>query len=99
MRFPILLAFYLASAATLQAANAALARPARDRDGAAPGLLQAARPAPTLRDESSTFSADMAAREIQRLHGGRILAVQPDGAGYRVKVLKDGEVRIYQVDP
>ncbi|SFF33223.1 hypothetical protein SAMN04488120_102228 [Fontimonas thermophila] len=40
-----------------------------------------------------------AARQVQRQHGGRILAVQPDGLGYRVKVLKDGEVRIYSVTP
>lgn len=45
------------------------------------------------------LSADRAAREIERRHGGRVLGVQPDGGGYRVKMLKDGEVRIYQVGP
>lgn len=45
------------------------------------------------------LSADEAAREILRRHGGRVLAVQPDGLGYRVKVLKNGEVRIYQINP
>lgn len=45
------------------------------------------------------MSPSEAARQVQRRHGGRVLAVQPDGSGYRVKVLKDGEVRIYQVNP
>ncbi|HEY0975634.1 MAG TPA: hypothetical protein VGE57_14170 [Solimonas sp.] len=40
-----------------------------------------------------------AAREIQRRHGGRVLSVQSDGAGYRVKMLKSGEVRIFQINP
>lgn len=40
-----------------------------------------------------------AARQVQRLHGGKVLAVQPDGTGYRVKILKNGEVRIYHVNP
>lgn len=55
-------------------------------------LVPSARTAPRL-------SSDEAAREIQRRHGGRILSVQPDGLGYRVKVLKNGEVRIYQINP
>lgn len=40
-----------------------------------------------------------AARQVQRQHGGRVLSVQPQGGGYRVKVLKDGEVRMYIVEP
>ncbi len=40
-----------------------------------------------------------AARQVQSLYGGRVLAVQQDSNGYRVKVLKDGEVRIYSVSP
>lgn len=62
-----------------------------------PGML-----APSQRDhrqESYGLNADQAAREIQSRHGGRVLSVQPDGPGYRVKTLKDGEVRIYQVYP
>ena len=46
-----------------------------------------------------SMSPNAAARLIQSRHGGRVLAVQPDGSGYRVKMLKEGEVRIYQVDP
>lgn len=45
------------------------------------------------------IGSDEAAREIQRRHGGRVLSIQPDGLGYRVKVLKNGEVRIYQINP
>ncbi len=47
----------------------------------------------------SRMSPEQAAREIQRRHGGRVLSVQADGNGYRVKMLKDGEVRIYQINP
>ena len=46
-----------------------------------------------------SMSRDAAARTIQNRYGGRVLAVQPDGEGYRVKMLKDGEVRIYQINP
>lgn len=39
-----------------------------------------------------------AARVAQeRNGGGRVLAVDPEGSGYRVKVLKDGEVRTHHV--
>lgn len=41
----------------------------------------------------SGLSADEAARRAQQQHGGRVLAVRPEGAGFRVKLLKDGEVR------
>lgn len=47
----------------------------------------------------SSFTPADAARQVQSLYGGRVLAVQPDSDGYRVKVLKDGEVRIYSVSP
>ncbi|MES0874270.1 PepSY domain-containing protein [Sinimarinibacterium thermocellulolyticum] len=55
-------------------------------------------PLPRLR-EPRLSPAD-AAREVQRRHGGRVLSVQErrDG-GYRVKILKDGEVRIYEITP
>ena len=43
-------------------------------------------------------SADAARRAQQRNGGGRVLSVDPDGSGYRVKVLKDGEVRTHHVD-
>ncbi|MDB5987342.1 MAG: hypothetical protein JWR16_2395 [Nevskia sp.] len=44
------------------------------------------------------FSAGDAARRAQQMNGGgRILAVDPNGPGYRVKVLKEGEVRVIAV--
>ncbi|MFT4045894.1 MAG: hypothetical protein QM661_04270 [Solimonas sp.] len=107
------LAALLVSGALLHAAEAAQAQspdedkqrrtreesrlpPAPAKPSAAPNVL----PPNHLRDMSaSALTPDNAAREIQRRHGGRVLAVQPDGTGYRVKMLKDGEVRIYQVNP
>lgn len=63
-----------------------------------PGLL-APRQRDSRQDSYGGMSSDQAAREVQSRHGGRVLSVQPDGSGYRVKTLKDGEVRIYQVYP
>ncbi len=65
-----------------------------------PGSLRAPRGlSPQLRQREPLMTPSEAAREVQRRHGGRVLSVQPDGRGYRVKVLKDGEVRIFQVQP
>ncbi|MEW6168153.1 MAG: hypothetical protein AB1651_10710 [Pseudomonadota bacterium] len=62
---------------------------------AAPGTQQLS-PRRTLEREMSPSDA---ARQVQQRYGGRVLAVQINDLGYRVKVLKDGEVRIYQVIP
>ena len=44
------------------------------------------------------FSPGDAARRAQEMNGGgRILSVDPNGPGYRVKVLKEGEVRVIAV--
>jgi hypothetical protein len=43
-------------------------------------------------------SADAARRAVQRNGGGRVLSVEPQGAGYRVKVIKDGEVRMHDIE-
>lgn len=43
-------------------------------------------------------SAAAARAAQQRNGGGRVLSVDPDGSGYRVKVLKDGEVRTHHVE-
>jgi hypothetical protein len=44
------------------------------------------------------FSPGDAARRAQQMNGGgRILSVDPNGPGYRVKVLKEGEVRVFAV--
>lgn len=101
MRLHSLITLFLASAVLLQPASAALARSAKHDRGSVSELLQAPAPKADAVDElrATNFTPDAAAREIQRMHGGRVLAVQADGAGYRVKMLKDGEVRIYQVDP
>ncbi|WP_043113462.1 hypothetical protein [Solimonas soli] len=92
----------IVSGMLLHAAEAAYARaPGKERESTPPSLP----PAGLVQGESlrapsgPALTPDDAAREIQRRHGGRVLAVQPDGAGYRVKMLKDGEVRIYQVNP
>lgn len=43
--------------------------------------------------------AAAAARQAQAANGGgRVLSVEPEGSGYRVKVLKDGEVRTHHVE-
>lgn len=49
------------------------------------------------RDQNGGMSADQAARRAQEQYGGRVLAVRPEGPGYRVKLLKDGEVRTVYV--
>ncbi len=90
MRLPSILLLCLASTVVLMRAEATMARPGQDKERGE--LVQG-----TPRDPALT--AESAAREIQRQHGGKVLAVQADGPGYRVKVLKDGEVRIYQVGP
>lgn len=50
------------------------------------------------RREARARDADAARRAQQRNGGGRVLSVEPEGAGHRVKVLKDGEVRILHVE-
>jgi hypothetical protein len=45
------------------------------------------------RGQQGGMSADQAARRAQDQYGGRVLAVRPEGSGFRVKLLKDGEVR------
>jgi len=50
------------------------------------------------RGDRGDRSADAARRAQQQNGGGRVLSVDPEGGGYRVKVLKDGEVRTHHVD-
>lgn len=50
------------------------------------------------RGDRGDRSGDAARRAQQRNGGGRVLSVDPDDGGYRVKVLKDGEVRTHHVD-
>jgi P pilus assembly chaperone PapD len=62
-------------------------------------------PAPTelrpdfIRPAAPRISPAEAARQVQHQYGGRVLSVQQQGSGYRVKVLKNGEVRMYIVEP
>lgn len=50
------------------------------------------------REERPRGNPSAAARRAQeRNGGGRVLSVDPEGDGYRVKVLKDGEVRTHHV--
>jgi len=75
-----------------------------DRRGA--GLLgldtQLLNPGREARDRDEQprggLSPNEAARRAQRENGGgRVLSVEPSGDGYRVKLLRDGEVRIVHV--
>jgi len=51
-------------------------------------------------DEQGLSLRDAAATRAQRQHGGRVLSADPDGyGGYRVKLLKAGEVRTVHVPP
>lgn len=51
-------------------------------------------------DRDSGLSVREAADRAQRKHGGRVLAIDQDGfGGYRVKLLKDGEVRTVHISP
>jgi hypothetical protein len=50
------------------------------------------------RGDDRGLSPDEAARRAQQQNGGgRVLSVEPAGNGYRVKLLRDGEVRIVYV--
>jgi hemolysin activation/secretion protein len=49
------------------------------------------------RSDRGDRSGEAARRAQQQNGGGRVLSVDPDGGGYRVKVLKDGEVRTHHV--
>lgn len=92
------IAVLLAGGVLLHAAGDAHARKEREERG--PPLMPMLQPNGfAAQPRGPMLSPDAAARAIQNRHGGRVLAVQPDGDGYRVKMLKDGEVRIYQVNP
>lgn len=53
------------------------------------------RPPDSLIDRRSRMSPADAAREAQmRYGGGKILSVDPAGDGYRVKLVRDGDVRV-----
>jgi hypothetical protein len=90
----------LALCLLLGALGAAQARP-REHWAAAPqasppephAAPQGPPPQPYAAPRHPGMSAENAALQAQRRYGGRVLAVRPEGQGYRVKLLKDGEVR------
>jgi hypothetical protein len=49
------------------------------------------------RGDRGDRSGEAARRAQQQNGGGRVLSVDPEGGSYRVKVLKDGEVRTHHV--
>jgi hypothetical protein len=49
-------------------------------------------------DRGERRAAEAGRRAQQRNGGGRVLSVEPEGSGYRVKVLKEGEVRTHHVE-
>jgi hypothetical protein len=78
-----------------------LAQPADARDRERRGERQEqAQPEPAReeRRERRGERAAAAAKAQRQNGGGRVLSVEPEGQGYRVKVLKDGEVRTHHVD-
>src|SRR3546814_11164465 len=95
MRLSSLTAFFLAGVVLLQPASAALPR-STPHERLPSELLPPHEPAEQPDDNlrATTFTPDSAARDIQRIAGGRVLAVQPGGAGYRVKKPNDRAGRI-----
>ena len=56
---------------------------------------EAGRPPDSFVDRRASMTPSQAAREAQmRYGGGRVLSVDAAGDGYRVKLLRDGDVRI-----
>lgn len=92
-------AMIVIAAGLLAASQPAMA----DRRGGVLGLdTQLLNPGREMRerDEPSRggLSPNEAAKRAQRENGGgRVLAVEPSGNGYRVKLLRDGEVRVVYV--
>lgn len=70
----------------------ALARD-KNRDGLFGGEMLP--PTGLIDSRGPRMSAGQAAREAQKRYGGgKVLSVDPSGDGYRVKLLRDGDVRV-----
>lgn len=93
LRTLLLLCAFLSAGLLTQPADAR----SRDREDRQEQREQAPRDERGHRSERRDAPAAAARQAQQRNGGGRVLAVDPDGAGYRVKVLKDGEVRTHHV--
>ena len=93
MKFALLLCVVLSAGLFTRPAEAGWRHRHQQQDQTQPEGLRDAR------GDRSDRSAE-AARQAQAANGGgRVLSVEPEGAGYRVKVLKDGEVRTHHVEP
>jgi hypothetical protein len=101
MRFTLLIVCALVSAGLLSGPADARSRD-RERDHgqqqSRPEGLRDDRAASADRGDRGDRSGDAAKRAQQQNGGGRVLSVDPEDGGYRVKVLKDGEVRTHHVD-
>jgi uncharacterized protein YfaS (alpha-2-macroglobulin family) len=71
---------------------------ARSRERKPQQQEQQQQPSRETRVQRPDGSAEAARRAQAQNGGGRVLSVEPEGSGYRVKVLKDGEVRVHHVD-
>lgn len=107
MRFSLVLALMVLAALPTQAADARSReeRQSRDAQRAEQREQQEPERSPDRdpgrehgREHRNDGSAAAAREAQQRNGGGRVLSVEPDGGGYRVKVLKDGEVRTHRVE-
>lgn len=75
----------------------ALGQPAgaRDRDHGLFGATDMLQPGTLVDRRERGMTAAQAAREAQKRYGGgKVLSVDPTGDGFRVKLLRDGDVRI-----
>ena len=91
MRFALLFCAIVSAGLFTQPADARW----RLRQGQQPSQPEGLRDA---RGDRNDRSAEAARQAVQANGGGRVLSVEPEGSGYRVKVLKDGEVRTHHVD-
>lgn len=102
---------WLAAAVLMTAAATASAGPAGllpsvALDALLPGVagdrLAQSNLIPRLGDDRSRGRPDKtpaeAAREARERYGGKVLAVNRDGDGYRVKLIKQGNIRVVRID-
>lgn len=98
-------AVLMTAAATVSAGPAGLV-PSAALEAVLPGLtseqLAQSNLIPRLGNERNRDRSDKtpaeAAREARERYGGKVLAVSRDGDGYRVKLIKQGNVRVVRID-
>lgn len=86
----LLLAAVIAGLSSVPSASA------RDRDGGGLfGTGDLMQPGNLIDRRGPRMTPGQAAKEAQRQYGGgKVLSVDPSGDGYRVKLLRDGDVRV-----